>query len=263
MYEDFYPYIPGSLDAKLRIRKLRLKRLFYCFGAIMVFSSGFLLGLVWYELDSAYTQTALQNHRPIEVVDPLPVKTFTPPAEPIVHSLPPPLPPPSKSDSHTHLDAKTATDTDETLTETGAPPPSVILSASTAASRPRPPDQKPVAIRVKKISQPKTAKPQKQKQTQPPRSYLVQIGAFRNEANARSMVAKLRDKGYQPFTRVVQNRQNHVLYRVFLDRAEDRAQAQATAKAFEETEKMDTLVMLADSLSRSRPLPDRREAGSR
>jgi hypothetical protein len=36
---------------------------------------------------------------------------------------------------------------------------------------------------------------------------------------------------------------------VFLDRAQDKAQAQATAKAFEEAEKMDALVMLAGRLA--------------
>jgi cell division septation protein DedD len=87
----------------------------------------------------------------------------------------------------------------------------------------------------------------------------VQVGAFRNATNARDIVAKLRHKGYQPFIRTVQDGQDRVLHRVFLDHAKEKTHAQATAKAFEETEKMEAVVMLATHLLQ----PDHRAAESR
>lgn len=246
MHEDSYPYISGSLDAKQRTRRLYLKRLYYGFGAMIIFSSGFLLGLAWYEPEVAQTQTSLPHYRPTEADNPQPVKTLTPPAELAISSLKPQPIPPSEPASHTDLD----TDTDKILMETAPPPLSSVMLGSDIAAPPlRQHDQAPVPVRVEAASPP------------PPLPYLVQIGAFRSEANAHSLVEKLRGKSYQPFIRTVQEGENRALYRVFLDHAQDKAQAQATAKAFEEREKMDALVMLAGNLLL--PLPDHREAESR
>jgi len=237
MHEDSYPYIPGSLDAKQRTRRLHLKRLYYSFGAMIIFSSGFLLGLAWYEPNAAQTQTALPSHRTTEADNPLPVKTLTPPAELAISSLKPqPIPPPEPA-SHTDLD--TDMDMDNILTETDPSPLSSVMLGSDIAAPPlRQHDQAPVPIRAEVVSPPPP----------PPLSYLVQIGAFRNEANAHSLVEKLRGKGYQPFIHTVQEGENRALYRVFLDHAQDKTQAQATAKAFEKKEKMDALLMLAGNL---------------
>ncbi len=274
MYEDFYPYIPGSLDARQRVRKLRLRRLYYGLGALAVFGSGFLLGLEWREPDAALTQTALQDHRQIEAALTPPVATLPPPAELATPSLEPQSTPASEPAPQAVSDA----DADQQNMITEADPPqlsSLILGSATTALNPHRQDQAPVKMQAKAASRldthkpdvvkPKMIKPKvvkktsrkPQKQTQPPRPYLVQVGAFQNEANARSIVERLRAKGYQPFIRKVKNGQNRVLHRVFIDRAKDKAQAQATAKAFEATEKMDALVMLAGSLS------DASESGSR
>ncbi|ETW92642.1 MAG: hypothetical protein ETSY1_42760 [Candidatus Entotheonella factor] len=264
MYEDFYPYIPGSLDARQRIRKLRLKRLGYFVGACLVFGSGFIMGLVWHEPDTAETQMARQHDRQLDIIHTPPTEAFTSPPElsaPIL-DLQFTVPPEPERVEPADLAAKM--NTDQTTTETTTSPlPSIALGLDTpvqplqpqdqAPSQPEPSEPKVIksAVNKPKVSKPKAPKPQKQA---PPRQpYLVQIGAFRSEANARKIVAKLRDKGYQPFIRTVQNQQNLVLYRVFLDQAKDKAQAQATAKAFEETEKMDALVMLADGFSPSNP----------
>ena len=148
----------------------------------------------------------------------------------------------------------TDTASDKTRTEIDAPPLSSDIPDSGAAALPSqepapapggPPLQAMPEPHVPELSQPAT----------PARFYLVQIGAFRNETNARRMVAKLRDKGYKPFIRTVQGRQNDVLHRVFLDRAQDKARAQAAAKAFEEAEKMDALVMLTNSRPTRRDEP--------
>lgn len=264
MYEDFYPYIPGSLDARQRMRKRWLKRLSYGFGAFIVFSSGFLLGLAWYEPVSAPPQTALQYHRQLEAANPWPVKTLTPSAELAAQSLEPQPIAPSKLASNVALalNAETDTSTDTTLTETDASPLSSVMFASDTTAPPqRQHARAPAERHAEAVSRPTSPKPeQPQPSPQPsPRPYLVQVGAFRNEANAHGIVAKLRDKGYQPFIRTVQDRQHRVLHRVFLDRLEDKAQAQATAKIFEETEKMDALVILAKHLS----LPDHRQPESR
>jgi cell division septation protein DedD len=246
MYEDFYPYIPGRLDARKRMKKRLLKRLCYSFGAFIVFGSGFLLGLAWYE--SPPPQTALQQPRQVKATHMPPVKTSTPFTKLVVPDLkPPPAPPPSEPASLPTFEAQTDENTDNTLTEADASQLPSITPSSEITVPPLPPqDETSDDIHVETVPRPATSQP---RQPAPhSRPYLVQIGAFRNEANAHSMVAKLRDKGYQPFIRTVQDRRNLVWHRVFLDRVQDKAQAQATAKAFEASEKMNALVMLSDGL---------------
>jgi cell division septation protein DedD len=253
-YEDFYPYLPGSLDARQRMRKRLLKLICYSFGGFIVFISGFLLGLAWYE--SPPTQTALQQHPQLKITRTSPFKTSTPLAKLVVPDLEPQPIPPSESTSHPTLEVDTDTDTDKTLTETDTlwlPP--IMPGSDTTAPPSHQQGEASVDTPAETVSQADTRQPRKQVPLSRP--YLVQVGAFRNEANARSIVAQLRDKGYQPFIRTVPDRQNLVWYRVFLDRAQDKAQAQATAKAFEEAEKMDALVMLAGRLA------ERSDASSR
>ncbi|ETW96870.1 SPOR domain-containing protein [Candidatus Entotheonella palauensis] len=268
MYEDFYPYIPGSLDARQRVRKLRLKRLGYTLGAFTVFISGFVLGLAWHEPDTATTQMALQHHRPLDSGRTPPAEALAPSDAFVVPGLEPQFTLPPEPAAQAALVTEMDTDTDQTATETDTTPlPSVSLDSDTPVPRPRQQDRTPMDVHTEvpspppppkpKVSKPEALKPRKQ--APPLRPYLVQVGAFRSEANARGIVAKLRGKGYQPFIRKVQSRQNHVLYRVFLDRAKDKAQAQAAAKAFEKTEKMDALVMLADRFAQS----NHREAEAR
>jgi len=243
MYEDFYPYVPGSLDARQRMRKRLLKRICYGFGAFIVFSCGFLLGLAWYESPPA--QTAQQQPRQLKAARTPPVKTSTSLAELVVPTLETQSILPSEPTSQPALDV----DADKTPTETDALRLSSVIPGSVTTAPPsHPQGEASVDIHVETVSRPDTLQPPKQ--TPISRPYLVQIGAFRNKANARSMVSKLRDKGYQPFIRTVPGRQNLVWHRVFLDRAQDKAQAQATAKAFEEAEKMEALLMLSDSLSK-------------
>lgn len=263
MYEDFYSYIPGSLDAKQCMRKLRFKRFCYVCGALVVFSCGFILGLAWYEPNAALTQIASPPQPTMETTSTPRVETVTPP-ELVVPNAKPLLTTPSEPISPRPVDELTdrETETERNVAKAVVSPmPSATPDVEAAASPPRRPERAPVDKPAKITSQSKTPKSPKRAQSQRP--YLVQIGAFRNEANAQSIVAKFSDKGYQPFIRTVKDRQNRTLYRVFLDRAKDKAQAQATAKAFEETEKMDALVMLADNLASSRPQAHRRDAASR
>jgi cell division septation protein DedD len=238
MYEDFYPYLPGSLDARLRRRKRWFKRLCYTFGACIVFGSGFLLGLAWYEPVSAPTQVALQDQHPLEATNTSLDKPLTPSAERAAPSL--------------------GTDTNATFAKTPASTlSSVMLDLDTDAPPYLKENQALVERYAGTVSRPASPKPEKQTSTPP--SYLVQVGAFRNATNARDIVAKLRHKGYQPFIRTVQDGQDRVLHRVFLDHAKEKTHAQATAKAFEETEKMEAVVMLATHLLQ----PDHRAAESR
>jgi cell division protein FtsN len=249
MYEDFYPYIPGRSDARKRMRKRFLKRVCYSFGAFIVFVFGFLLGLASYE--SPPTQM-VQQPRPVQATRTPPVKTSTPFAKLVVPELKPQPPPEPTSEP---VSPTVATDTNENMDTALMEMDSSRLSSITPGSETtvplaHQPDETSDDIHVETVSQPDA--PQPRQPTPRSRPYIVQIGAFRNEANAHSMVAKLRDKGYQPFIRTVLSRQNLVWYRVFLDRVQDKAQAQATANAFKAAEKMDALVMLSDSVPENR-----------
>ncbi len=288
MYEDFYAFIPGSLEARQRLRKLRLKRLLYSFGAIVIFGSGFLLGLEWHDPNAAQPKLASTGEHQFEADLTPPVSTVLPQAQPVIPSWEPLPTPPSKPVRQAALDV----DAKETITETDAAQlSSLILDAAATPLPPHGPDQAETVIQAKAVmqteaaSQPERPKPnvlkpevlkvknhepqptvadvnvstvlkasrpnrvQTAPQPKPSRPYLVQVGAFKQEANARGVVAKLREKGYKPFIRAVPGSRNRVLHRVFIERVNDRAQAQAVAKAFEAAEKMDALVMLADNIT--------------
>jgi cell division protein FtsN len=249
MYEDFYPYIPGRSDARKRMRKRFLKRVCYSLGAFIVFVFGFLLGLASYE--SPPTQM-VQQPRQVQATRTPPVKTSTPFAKLVVPESKPqlqlgptsePASPTVETDTHENMDTALMEMDPLQL-------PSIIPASETPVSLAHQPDEISDDIFVETLSQLET--PQPRQPTPRSRPYIVQVGAFRNEANAHSMVAKLRDKGYQPFIRTVLSRQNLVWYRVFLDHVQDKAQAQATANAFKAAEKMDALVMLSDSVPENR-----------
>jgi cell division protein FtsN len=247
MYEDFYPYIPGRSDTRKRMRKRFLKRVCYSFGAFIVFVFGFLLGLASYE--SPPTQM-VQQPRQVQATRTPPVKTSTPFAKLVVPELKPqpepisePALPTVETDTHENMDTALMEMDPSWL-------PSITPGSETTVQLAHQPDETSDDIHVETGSQPDT--PQPRQPTTRSLPYIVQIGAFRNEANAHSMVAKLRDKGYQPFIRTVLSRQNLVWHRVFLDRVQNKVQAQATANAFKAAEKMDALVMLSDSVPENR-----------
>ena len=243
------PFLPGTLYDTERIRRRRSKRLVYGVVAFIVFIIGIVGGLGWYGSDST-PQTALQQHRPLEPVSEPPMKTLPPPpaisepAEPVLAAAPV-APPPAEPQDALQEDADTGAASVDPFA-----PPSLAMTEPAAAPSVEPSDQTEAEVQAVAAPEPETPKP-------PPPAlstgrYLVQIGAFRNEANARNLVAKLRGKGYQPFVHTVQDRRDRDLHRVILGRAPDKAQAQAVARAFERAERMETLVMLAPSpLARS------------
>ncbi len=292
MYEDFYAFIPGSLEARQRLRKLRLKRLLYSVGAIAIFSSGFILGLEWHDPNLAQRQLASAGDSPFETVLTPPVAIAEPDIQlenPSLTSLPVPT-----SELIPQADVKT--EASKAITETDVSQLAAQSSTIMLDAKARPPatsvtDHASAVVQTEAVkpavasSQPKVAKPEppkpdtpnvenhepqpavsdadvstsstasqpasasKASTPAPARPYLVQVGAFKNAANARGVVMKLQEKGYRPFIRAVQSSQNRILHRVFIERVNDRAQAQAAAKAFEAAEKMDALVMLADTVS--------------
>jgi cell division septation protein DedD len=259
MSKDFYPFIPRSSEARRRLRKLRLRRLFYTFGALCIFGSGFLLGLEWEEPNAALRQAASQQRYQLEAAPIPPVVTLPPPAELLTLSWGPQSIPLSEPVSLASPDAEA----DQMLAATASPQVSTsMLSSAATTTPPHHQDQTPVNVHTEPVPRPDTHKPtaikpdvitKESPKPQPSsRPYLVQVGAFQNEANARGTVAKLRSRGYEPFIRTVPHGQSSILHRVFIDRTHDKAQALAAAKAFEATEKMDALVMLADSLSGNR-----------
>ena len=245
------PFLPGTLYEREHIRRGRMKRVAYGAVAFIVFIICLFGGLAWYGSDST-PQTALQQHRPLEPVPAPPVKTLTPPpaiSEPAAPALaaPPIAPPPAESQDAVQQDADTGAASVEPLT-----PPPPAMPEPAAAPPVEPSDQTEAAAAVQAVAAPEPEAPKPPPALSTGR-YLVQIGAFRNESNARNLVAKLRGKGYQPFVHTVQDQRRRDLHRVILGRAPDKAQAQAVARAFERAERMETLVMLAPSpLARSR-----------
>jgi cell division septation protein DedD len=202
----------------------------------MVFGSGFLLGLAWYE--PLPVQTALQHHRHLvsarQALSDLakqPMSSFEP-------------------TSHATLEADTATGVNPPLNGSN-PSPSSSHTQSPQTTELSPHQPAPTSDAVHPEVEPQPDSPKLSTQDRHPRPYLVQVGVFQNESNAQNMVEKLRDKGYQPFIRIVEGQQHRVLHRVYIDRIQDKEQAKATAKAFEETEKMEAIVMLANDLTDS------------
>lgn len=285
MYEDFYAFIPGSLEARRRLRKLRLKRLLYSVGAVAIFGSGFLLGLEWHDPNAAQPQLAATAKPQFEAAITSPVTTVLPEPQsvsPDLEPLPPPIPEPIRQAALEPHAQETITEADSSQLS------SLILDAAATAPPAHVPDRAEAIVQAETVM-PAEAEPQtdslkpdvpevESHEPQPTvadinesaapkavrqdpaqtasklnrtasRPYLVQVGAFSKEANARGVVAKLQEKGYKPFIRAVPGSRNRVLHRVFIERVHDRAQAQAAAKAFEAAEKMDALVMLADSFT--------------
>ena len=238
------PFLPGTLYEREHIRKSRMKRFAYGAAAFVVFIICLFSGLAWYGSDPA-PQTALQQHRPLEPVPAPPVKALTPPsaisepAEPVL-AAPPIAPPPAEPQEAMQEDA----DAGAARVNPFAPP-SFAMTEPAAAPPVESSEQTAVETQADAAPEPEAPKPQLPASSTG--RYLVQIGAFRNEANARNLVAKLRGKGYQPYVHTVQDQRNRDLHRVILGRAPGKAQAQAVARAFERAERMETLVMLAPS----------------
>ena len=246
------PFLPGTLYDTERIRRRRGKRLGYGAIAFALFAVVVFGGLAWYGSDST-PQTALQQHRPLATVPAPPMKTL-PPIAPVqtdaqdalretadigdapTEPLGPPSPAMSAPVVAPPVESSGPTEAEAEVQAVVAPEPEAKVQA-VAASEPEAPKPQPRALSSGR--------------------YLVQIGAFHNAANARNLVSKLRGKGYHPFIHTVQDEQNQALHRVILDRAPDKAQAEAAARAFERAERMETLVMLSPSL------PERRSARSR
>ncbi len=66
--------------------------------------------------------------------------------------------------------------------------------------------------------------------------YSVQVGAFGQEQNAQNEIALLQAKGYEPYVVPVTDDQGATLYTVRIGRYEMRAEAEAAAASFAESE---------------------------
>jgi cell division septation protein DedD len=80
----------------------------------------------------------------------------------------------------------------------------------------------------------------------PVNRYAVQIGAFRQESNARNMIALLRTRGYDAVV-VPERVKGEMLRSVRLSESEEWDRAWAMAKDFTAREQMDAMVVLATS----------------
>jgi len=72
--------------------------------------------------------------------------------------------------------------------------------------------------------------------------YSVQLGAFKNEDYAQVLIKKLRDKGYDAFTRPGLAADKSPIYRVLVSKYEDRKAAEKLAREIESKEQLKTSI---------------------
>jgi cell division septation protein DedD len=77
---------------------------------------------------------------------------------------------------------------------------------------------------------------------QPPRKpfYSVQVGAFKNEVYAQALTKKFREKGYDAFTQPGVTKDKSPIYRVLVNKFQDRMTAKKLAEEIEEKEDIET-----------------------
>jgi cell division septation protein DedD len=78
--------------------------------------------------------------------------------------------------------------------------------------------------------------------SQPPRKpfYSVQLGAFKNEDYAQALRSKFREKGYDAFTQPGVTKDRSPIYRVLVNKYEDRKAAQKLAGEIQSKEGIKT-----------------------
>jgi DNA-binding response OmpR family regulator len=70
--------------------------------------------------------------------------------------------------------------------------------------------------------------------------YSVQIGAYRDEANAQDLAKKFMDKGYDAFVQAGVTKDNSPIYRVLVSKSEDKRTARKLAEEIRSKEKIQT-----------------------
>ncbi len=130
---------------------------------------------------------------------------------------------PTASPADTPVNTPAASTPAKTAVNTPANPP---VAASSVFSTP--PAQSPSAS-PEKAPQP-TAKP----------FYSVQLGAFKEERQAQALTKKLQEKGYDAFTRPGVTKDKSPIYRVLVNKYEDRKAAQKMAGEIQTKEQVKT-----------------------
>jgi DNA-binding response OmpR family regulator len=106
---------------------------------------------------------------------------------------------------------------------------------------PSPVQQKPQQVIVEKKPAPPSAPPPKMKPEGKP-MYSVQIGIFRNEANAIALTKKYKNSGYDVFTQKSTAKDKGILYRVLIGKFGNKKEATRFAKNIRDKEKINVII---------------------
>jgi cell division protein FtsN len=123
------------------------------------------------------------------------------------------------------------------------PIPPVTISAGyrparkDALTKPQPETQKATNLANRTIS----SKPLKLSQTSP-FLFTIQVGAYKTKAFAEKMIHSLADKGYQAFITLLPTKEKSPMYRVQVEKFEDKKQAHQIAKKLERNENLKNFV---------------------
>ena len=77
-----------------------------------------------------------------------------------------------------------------------------------------------------------------------PASFLVQAASFKNRTHARSLVKKMRDKGYDAFLKKNETKGGRFWYRVYLGRFQEKDEALEIARKVRISELVDPIIVL-------------------
>jgi cell division septation protein DedD len=88
--------------------------------------------------------------------------------------------------------------------------------------------------------QPSSASPEKASQPPPKPFYSVQLGAFRDEEMAQALTKKFQERGYDAFTQPGVTKDKSPIYRVLVNKYEDRKAAQKMAGEIQTKEQVKT-----------------------
>jgi DNA-binding response OmpR family regulator len=106
---------------------------------------------------------------------------------------------------------------------------------------PFPVQQEPQQVIVEKKPAPPSVLPPKMKPEGKP-MYSIQIGVFKNEANAVALAKKYKDSGYDVFTQKSTAKDKGILYRVLIGKFGNKKEATRLAKSIRDKEKIDVII---------------------
>ena len=147
-------------------------------------------------------------------------------------------------DETTKSSPQTGKEVQQLATSTQKPP-----SSSNDKSKPKSGSGKPASVATKPGSKVTKSKPGASKATDKAAaqfkkpSWLIQVGSFSSNANARSLAKKLEEQKMKAFVRPVNLKQGEVLYRVFVGPWFEKRQAEAKVAQVTEITRLKPIVV--------------------